>query len=182
MSNGMSKTTPAGPGPPLAAVALGAARAVLALVFAAFLLVGQARLPLELRFGFAVFALADGLLAVAAAGVEAGPARRWLGLDGVAGVGAAAIAWLWLPLGASPLRALLGGWAVADGLLRVAAGATAGPRAAAVQATSAVAFGLFMLSGAGAARSRWVLTAAAYAILLGILTGVSAALGARQAR
>jgi hypothetical protein len=100
----------------------------------------------------------------------------------VAGVGAAAIAWLWLPLGASPLRALLGGWAVADGLLRVAAGATAGPRAAAVQATSAVAFGLFMLSGAGAARSRWVLTAAAYAILLGILTGVSAALGARQAR
>lgn len=96
---------------------------------------------------FGVFALAHGVLAVAGGSRARWWAEAWVGAAGVA-AGAAAL--FWPGIGALPLLYLIAGWALAVGVLQIAAAAALRRRVPAGWApelvgAGAVAFGVILV-------------------------------------
>jgi hypothetical protein len=137
-------------------------------------------LPIALRFLFAVYALADGVLALVSAFRAPARARGWLTVNGALNLTAGLVAWLWLPLGAASLRQMVGVWALVDGGLRAASGAAVGRWWVAAQVGAAAAFALVVFSGS-VEYARWVLATGAYAVLLAVLAGLGVVRAVRPA-
>jgi uncharacterized membrane protein HdeD (DUF308 family) len=150
--------------------ALALLRAVLALLFGLPALAWPFMLPFAMRFLFTVYALTDGVAALAGARAAVDRGRLWLGLQGVTAILAALVAWLGVPLGEEPIRRVLAAWAFADGLLRAGAHAGSSRALALLQAVGSVAFGLFLLSGPGTHRTGWIVATGAYGVCLGVIT------------
>ena len=72
---------------------------------------------------FGVFAMADGIFAIVAAlrGIKHHTRWGWMLFEGIVGVVAGAIALLYPAIGALALAWLIGGWALATGVLEIAA-------------------------------------------------------------
>ena len=72
---------------------------------------------------FGAYALLDGIFAIAAAITGADPETRWwvLVLEGIAGVAAAAIAFVWPGITALALLYLIAAWAILTGVLEIVA-------------------------------------------------------------
>src|SRR5262245_30785719 len=66
------------------------------------------------------YALVDGLLAIASA-ISGASGRPWwtLALEGVAGVGAAVVTWLWPGLTAIVLLYVIAAWAIVTGVIEI---------------------------------------------------------------
>jgi uncharacterized membrane protein HdeD (DUF308 family) len=97
-------------------------RGALAIVFGVIALVSPGVTMLSLVFVFAVYAMLDGVFAILSAFRAARSHGHWglLVLEGVAGIVAGAIAWLWPGISLTVFLLLLGAWAVATGALMFA--------------------------------------------------------------
>ncbi len=99
-------------------------RGLVAIIFGllTFILPGMALLTLVFMFGF--YALADGIFNIIAAVRRSGPAQApWWALliEGIISVGAGVVAFFWPGLTALTLLYLIGFWAVATGVMEIAA-------------------------------------------------------------
>src|SRR5690349_15955792 len=98
-------------------------RGVLAIMFglAAFVWPGITWFSLVILFG--AYALVDGVIALATGLLQAGDSSRWwvFLLEGVAGIGAGVIAFLWPGLTAYVLLLVIASWAIITGVLEIAA-------------------------------------------------------------
>jgi uncharacterized membrane protein HdeD (DUF308 family) len=99
------------------------ARGIFAVLFglAALFWPGITLAALVLLFG--VYALMDGIFAIAAAITGADPQSRWwmLVLEGLAGIVAAAITFMWPGITAVALLYLIAAWSIVTGILEIAA-------------------------------------------------------------
>lgn len=125
---------------------------------------------------FGVFALMDGIFAIAAAITGAEPRDRWwmLVLEGLAGVLIAAITFMWPQITALALLYLVGVWAILTGILEIVAAVRLrkeieGEWLMALSGLVSLLFGLYVVvfPGPGALAVVWLI--GAYAILFGIL-------------
>jgi uncharacterized membrane protein HdeD (DUF308 family) len=129
---------------------------------------------LVLLFGF--YALVDGLLALAAAmmgGRLASGRRGWLIFEGVAGVAAGVVTFIWPEITTLVLLYLIAFWAIATGVLEVVAAVLLrrelrGEWLLALGGIISVLFGLFLVirPGDGAIAVAWLI--GLYAIIFGI--------------
>jgi uncharacterized membrane protein HdeD (DUF308 family) len=129
---------------------------------------------LVLLFGF--YALVDGLLALAAAmmgGRLASGRRGWLIFEGVAGVAAGVLTFIWPEITTLVLLYLIAFWAIATGVLEVVAAVMLrrelrGEWLLAAGGIISVLFGLFLVirPGDGAIAVAWLI--GLYAIIFGI--------------
>jgi uncharacterized membrane protein HdeD (DUF308 family) len=129
---------------------------------------------LVLLFGF--YALVDGLLALAAAmmgGRLASGRRGWLIFEGVAGVAAGVLTFIWPEITTLALLYLIAFWAIATGVLEVVAAVILrrelrGEWLLAASGVISVLFGLFLVirPGDGAIAVAWLI--GLYAIVFGI--------------
>jgi uncharacterized membrane protein HdeD (DUF308 family) len=129
---------------------------------------------LVLLFGF--YALVDGLLALAAAmmgGRLASGRRGWLIFEGVAGVAAGVLTFIWPEITTLALLYLIAFWAIATGVLEVVAAVILrrelrGEWLLAAGGIISVLFGLFLVirPGDGAIAVAWLI--GLYAIIFGI--------------
>ena len=128
---------------------------------------------LVLLYGF--YALVDGLLALAAlllGGSLVSGRRGWLVVEGVAGIAAGVIAFLWPGITALVLLYLIAAWAIATGVLEVAVAIwlrreLRGEWLLALGGVVSVAFGVFLVvrPGDGAVAVVWLI--GLFAILFG---------------
>jgi uncharacterized membrane protein HdeD (DUF308 family) len=129
---------------------------------------------LVLLFGF--YALVDGLLALAAAlvgGRLASGRRGWLVFEGVAGVAAGVLTFIWPDVTTLVLLYVIAFWAIATGVLEVVAAVLLrrelrGEWLLAAGGVVSVLFGIFLLvrPGDGAIAIAWLI--GLYAIVFGI--------------
>lgn len=129
---------------------------------------------LVLLYGF--YALVDGLLALAAlllGGSLVSGRRGWLVVEGVAGIAAGVIAFLWPGITALVLLYLIAAWAIATGVLEVAVAIwlrreLRGEWLLALGGVVSVAFGVFLVvrPGDGAVAVVWLI--GLFAILFGV--------------
>jgi uncharacterized membrane protein HdeD (DUF308 family) len=129
---------------------------------------------LVLLFGF--YALVDGLLALAAAlagGRLASGRRGWLIFEGVAGVAAGVVTFIWPEITTLVLLYLIAFWAIATGVVEVVAAVILrrelrGEWLLAASGIISVLFGLFLVirPGDGAIAVAWLI--GLYAIIFGI--------------
>jgi uncharacterized membrane protein HdeD (DUF308 family) len=129
---------------------------------------------LVLLFGF--YALVDGLLALAAAlvgGRLVSGRRGWLIFEGVAGVAAGVLTFIWPEITTLVLLYLIAFWAIATGVLEVVAAVLLrrelrGEWLLAASGIISVLFGLFLVirPGDGAIAVAWLI--GLYAIIFGI--------------
>ena len=129
---------------------------------------------LVLLYGF--YALVDGLLALAAlllGGSLVSGRRGWLVVEGVAGIAAGVIAFLWPGITALVLLYLIAAWAIATGVLEVAVAIwlrreLRGEWLLALGGVVSVAFGVFLVvrPGDGAVAVVWLI--GLFAILFGM--------------
>jgi uncharacterized membrane protein HdeD (DUF308 family) len=129
---------------------------------------------LVLLYGF--YALVDGLLALAAlviGGSLVSGRRGWLVVEGVAGIAAGVVAFLWPGITALVLLYLIAVWAVATGVLEVAVAVylrreLRGEWLLALGGIASVAFGVFLVvrPGEGAIAVVWLI--GVFAILFGM--------------
>jgi uncharacterized membrane protein HdeD (DUF308 family) len=153
-----------------------AVRGVLAVLFgvAAWIWPDVTVRVLVLLFGF--YALVDGLLALAAAmmgGRLAGGRRGWLIFEGVAGVAAGVLTFIWPEVTTLALLYLIAFWAIVTGVLEVAAAVLLrrelrGEWLLALGGIVSVLFGVFLVvnPGDGAVAIAWLI--GLYAIVFGI--------------
>jgi len=128
---------------------------------------------LVLLYGF--YALVDGLLALAALLVGGNLVRErrgWLIVEGVAGIAAGVIAFLWPEITALVLLYLIAAWAIATGVLEIAVAIwlrreLRGEWLLALGGIVSVAFGVFLIvrPGEGAVAVVWLI--GLFAILFG---------------
>ena len=129
---------------------------------------------LVLLYGF--YALVDGLLALAAllvGGSLVRERRGWLIVEGVAGIAAGVIAFLWPGITALVLLYLIAAWAIATGVLEIAAAIwlrreLRGEWLLALVGVVSVLFGVFLVvrPGEGAIAVVWAL--GLYALVFGV--------------
>jgi uncharacterized membrane protein HdeD (DUF308 family) len=129
---------------------------------------------LVLLFGF--YALVDGLLSLAAAlagGGAAASRRGWLIFEGVAGVAAGVLTFIWPGVTALALLYLIAFWAIATGVLEVVAAVILrrelrGEWLLALGGIVSVLFGVFLIArpGDGAIAIVWLI--GVYAIIFGV--------------
>jgi uncharacterized membrane protein HdeD (DUF308 family) len=125
---------------------------------------------------FGAWALIDGVLLLVAAWRQAERGRRWwpLLVEGILGVAAAAVTFLWPDITALALLFVIGAWAIVTGLTEIAA-AIAMRRVIdnevwlGLAGLASVGFGLIVLifPGAGAVGIAWLI--ASYAIVFGVI-------------
>jgi uncharacterized membrane protein HdeD (DUF308 family) len=129
---------------------------------------------LVLLYGF--YALVDGLLALAAlviGGNMVRDRRGWLIVEGVAGIGAGVVAFLWPGITALVLLYLIAAWAIATGVLEVVVAIwlrreLRGEWLLALSGIVSVVFGVFLIvrPGEGAIAVVWLI--GVFAILFGV--------------
>jgi uncharacterized membrane protein HdeD (DUF308 family) len=164
-----------------------ALRGVLAVVFGVVALIWPdiTLRALVLLYGF--YALVDGLLALAALLVGGNLVRErrgWLIVEGVAGIAAGVIAFLWPEITALVLLYLIAAWAIATGVLEIAVAIwlrreLRGEWLLALGGIVSVVFGVFLIvrPGEGAVAVVWLI--GLFAILFG---GALIGLGLRLRR
>ena len=152
-----------------------ALRGVLAVVFGVVALIWPdiTLRALVLLYGF--YALVDGLLALAALLVGGNLVRErrgWLIVEGVAGIAAGVIAFLWPEITALVLLYLIAAWAIATGVLEIAVAVwlrreLRGEWLLALGGIVSVVFGVFLIvrPGEGAVAVVWLI--GLFAILFG---------------
>ena len=152
-----------------------ALRGVLAVVFGVVALIWPdiTLRALVLLYGF--YALVDGLLALAALLVGGNLVRErrgWLIVEGVAGIAAGVIAFLWPEITALVLLYLIAAWAIATGVLEIAVAIwlrreLRGEWLLALGGIVSVVFGVFLIvrPGEGAVAVVWLI--GLFAILFG---------------
>ena len=153
-----------------------ALRGVLAVVFGviAWIWPDITLRALVLLYGF--YALVDGLLALAAllvGGRLVSDRRGWLIVEGVAGIAAGVIAFLWPEITALVLLYLIAAWAIATGVLEVAVAVwlrreLRGEWLLALGGIVSVVFGVFLIvrPGEGATAVVWLI--GLFAIVFGV--------------
>jgi len=99
------------------------ARGIFAVIFGLVALFWPGITLAALVLLFGVYALMDGIFAIAAAITGADPRSRWwmLVLEGVAGIVAAAITFMWPGITAIALLYLIAAWFIVTGVLEIAA-------------------------------------------------------------
>jgi uncharacterized membrane protein HdeD (DUF308 family) len=124
---------------------------------------------------YGAFALADGVLAIAAAIMGGSPAPRWwLAIVGLLGIGAGILTFMWPGLTALVLLFFIAGWAIASGVMQVV-GAIRLRREIdnewllAAGGLLSIVFGLVLLIRPGAGALALILVIGAYAIAEGVL-------------
>jgi len=153
-----------------------AIRGVLAVMFGvlAFIWPGLTMTVLVLLFG--VYAIADGILAIAAAVSKSERATRWWALliQGVLGIMAGLLTFVWPGITALFLLYLIAFWAIFTGAFQIAAAIRlrkelTGEWLMALGGAASVVFGVLLLlfPGAGALAVVWWI--GAYAIVFGVL-------------
>ncbi len=153
-----------------------ALRGLVAVLFglAAFVWPGLTLLALVFLFG--IYALLDGIFSIiAAVNNRAGNNRWWLLLlEGLVGVAAGIIAFIWPGITAFALLYLIAAWAVITGILEIAAAIRLreeieGEWLLGLGGLLSIVFGilLFIWPGAGALAVTWLI--GAYALFFGIL-------------
>ena len=160
-----------------------ALRGVAAVAFGAMALLW----PERLMFLFGAYALVDGIFALstaASSGRLAGGWRGWLLLEGILGVAAGVATLLWPDITTMALLRIIAAWAIATGVLEVAAAVVhrrklQGEWLLALGGTAALTLGVFLLvlPQQGVLPARWLI--GLYAIVVGVAL-VALALRLRQ--
>jgi len=151
-------------------------RGIAAIVFGvlAFIWPGLTLLTLVILYG--VFAIIDGVLALAAAFGRTGPdvPKWWLVLTGILGIGAGLIALFWPGITALVLIIFIGAWAIVRGIMEIIAAIQLrkeieGEWLLILAGALSVLFGLGVLlyPGAGAVALAWLI--GIYAIVIGVV-------------
>jgi uncharacterized membrane protein HdeD (DUF308 family) len=132
--------------------------------------------PGALMFLFGAYALVDGILALGTAAFDgrlAGGWRGWLLLEGILGVAAGAATLLWPDITTLALLRMIAAWAIATGVLEVAAAVLLrrqlqGEWLLAIGGAAAVALGVFLLvlPQQGVLPAKWLI--GLYAIVFGM--------------
>jgi len=151
-------------------------RGIAAIVFGvlAFIWPGLTLLTLVILYG--VFAIIDGVLALAAVFGRTGPdvPKWWLVLTGILGIGAGLIALFWPGITALVLIIFIGAWAIVRGIMEIIAAIQLrkeieGEWLLILAGALSVLFGLGVLvyPGAGAVALAWLI--GIYAIVIGVV-------------
>jgi uncharacterized membrane protein HdeD (DUF308 family) len=153
-----------------------ALRGVVAVVFGLLALIWPEITLLALVYVFGAYALVDGVFAVVAGirGREpAGGGRGWLLLEGLLGVGAGIVAFLWPDITALALLWLIAFWAILTGILEIVAAIRLrrvlnNEWLLAVAGVLSIIFGLILViwPGSGAVGLVWLI--GIYAIVFGV--------------
>jgi uncharacterized membrane protein HdeD (DUF308 family) len=150
-------------------------RGICAILFGvlAFVWPGVTLFTLVILYG--AFALADGVLAIAAAIMGGAPAPRWwLAIVGLAGIGAGVLTFLWPGITALVLLVFIAVWAIVIGIMQIY-GAIRLRREIdnewwlVAGGVLSVVFGVVMLAWPGAGALALIFVIGAYAIAEGIL-------------
>jgi uncharacterized membrane protein HdeD (DUF308 family) len=162
-----------------------ALRGVVSLAFGVIALVW----PGALMFLFGAYALIDGILALGTTAFDGRLAARWRGwlsLEGILGVAAGTATLLWPDVTTLALLRMIAAWAIATGVLEVAAAVLLrrqleGEWLLALAGAAAVAVGVFLavLPQQGVLPARWLI--GLYAIVFGVAL-VALAVRLRQRR
>lgn len=124
---------------------------------------------------FGAYAFVDGLFAIISAVASAGPGRWWaLLIEGLLGLAAGVLTFLWLEITALALLYLIAAWALVTGILEVFTAIRlrremTGEWILALSGATSVLFGLILIlfPGTGALAVTWLI--GAYAFLFGLL-------------
>jgi uncharacterized membrane protein HdeD (DUF308 family) len=128
-----------------------------------------------LVFLFGAYAFADGVLAIVTAVRRRGVDRWWLlVLQGIVGVGAGVVTWLWPGITALALLAVIAAWALMGGALQIAAAirlrkVISGEWLLALGGVLSIALGVLLLLFPGPGALALVIWIGAYAFVTGIL-------------
>ncbi|MFC4552601.1 MULTISPECIES: HdeD family acid-resistance protein [Halorussus] len=153
-----------------------AVRGVLAIAFGALAFVWPGITLAALVLLFGAYAAADGVFALAGAVRAAGNRRRWwpLLLEGLAGVGAGIVAFVWPGITALALLYLVAAWAIITGAFELYAAvklrrSVSNEWLLALSGVASVVFGVLLvaLPGPGILTLLWLV--GAYAIVFGVL-------------
>jgi uncharacterized membrane protein HdeD (DUF308 family) len=151
-------------------------RGVAAIAFGVLAMVWPAMTLEILVLLFGAYALVDGILAIVAAIAGHGQPQRWWGLflEGIAGIAAGVITFVWPGITALVLLFLIAFWAIATGILEFITAihlhrAAPGEWALALGGILSVLFGVILIAapGAGALAVVWLI--GAYAIAFGLI-------------
>ena len=130
---------------------------------------------------FGVYAMADGIFAVVAAirGIREREQWGWMMFEGIVGIIAGAIALFWPHIGALALVWLVAGWALATGVLEIAAAVKlrkvmSGEWMLLLAGVLSIIFALIIASRPGLGILALVFWIGAYAIIYGVMTMVLA--------
>jgi uncharacterized membrane protein HdeD (DUF308 family) len=153
-----------------------AVRGVVAVLFGIMAFIWPGLTLWALVFLFGAYVLLDGVFALVSAFTGRETDDRWwvLLLEGVAGVAAGLIAFIWPGMTAFVLVYLIAAWAIVTGIIEIAAAIRLrkeieGEWILALSGLASIIFGVLMIlwPGAGALAVVWLI--AAYAIFFGIL-------------
>jgi len=139
----------------------------------AFAWPGLTLVTLILLYG--IFALADGILAIAAAITGGAQAPRWwLAVIGLLGIGAGVLTFVWPGITALVLLLFIAGWAIATGIVQIIGAIRLRKEIdnewlLVAGGILSVIFGLVLVAQPGAGALALVLVIGAYAIVYGIL-------------
>lgn len=128
-----------------------------------------------LVFLFGAYAFADGVLAIVTAVRRRGADRWWLLLlQGIVGIGAGVVTWLWPGITALALLAVIAAWALMSGALQIAAAirlrkVISGEWLLALGGVLSMALGVLLLVFPGPGALAVVIWIGAYAFVFGIL-------------
>ena len=146
-------------------------RGIAAIVFGlgALFWPGVSLLVLVILYG--AYAIVDGVAALVGAFQAAERHRRWwpLVLEGIVGILAGLIAFVWPGITAIVLVWIIGAWAIIQGCLEIAAGLRFASWVLTIAGILSVIFGMILLvfPGAGALSLAWLM--GAYALVFGVL-------------
>jgi len=150
-------------------------RGVLAILFGIMVLIWPMLAWIVIVASFAVYALFDGVFAIAAAFGSRGGGHWWaLMLEGVIGISAGVLTFFWPQITGLALLWFIAFWAIATGVLEIVAAfrlrrEVAGEWFLALSGVLSVLFGLALifLPAAGAVALAWLI--AAYSLIFGVL-------------
>jgi len=124
---------------------------------------------------FGAYAFADGVLAIVSAVRRQGPDKWWvLLIEGVLGIAAGVLTWLWPGMTALVLLYVIAGWALATGVLEIAAAirlrkVITGEWLLALTGVLSILLGVFLALAPGPGALVLVIWIGAYALVFGAL-------------